>query len=97
MAESLKERQARLAERLKTEPSKAPIQEVNPVTGPEPKQAAKAASADADELVQLNSKVPKTLRKALQRIAFNEDREMRDVVQEALEAYVKERQSIIIG
>lgn len=88
MAESLKERQARLAERLKTEPSKAPIQEVNPVTGPELKQVAKALAVDTEELVQLNSKVPKTLRKALQRIAFNEDREMRDVVQEALEAYV---------
>lgn len=91
MAESLKERQARLAEKLKTEPPKTPIQEVNPVAQPEIKSAAKATTATVDDLVQLNTKVPKALHKAIRRISVEEEIEIRDIVREALEAYVKGR------
>lgn len=91
MAESLKERQARLAEKLKTEPPKTPIQEVNPVAQPEAKSTAKASAATVDDLVQLNSKIPKALHKAIRRISVEEEIEIRDIVREALEAYVKGR------
>lgn len=91
MAESLKERQARLADKLKNEPPKAPIQEVNPVAQPEPKPAAKVNDAVVDDLVQLNVKVPKALHKAIRRIAVEDDIEIRDIVRDALEAYVKGR------
>lgn len=91
MAESLKERQARLAEKLKNEPPKAPIQEVNPVTPSEPGPAAKANAAVADDLVQLNTKVPKALHKAIRRISVEDEIEIRDIVRAALEAYVKGR------
>lgn len=91
MAESLKERQARLADKLKNEPPKAPIQEVNPVTTSEPRATAKPSAAPVDDLVQLNTKVPKALHKAIRRISVEEDIEIRDIVREALETYVKGR------
>lgn len=91
MAESLKERQARLAEKLKNEPPKAPIQEVNPVAEPDVKPASKSAQSADDELVQLNAKVPKSLLKKVRRIAVDEEIDIRDIVREALEAYIKGR------
>ncbi|NID13671.1 hypothetical protein [Fibrivirga algicola] len=91
MAESLKERQARLADKLKNEPHKAPIQEVNPVAQPDPKSATNPNAATIDDLVQLNTKVPKALHKAIRRISVEEDIEIRDIVRDALETYVKGR------
>lgn len=90
MAESLKERQARLAEKLKNEPPKAPIQEVNPVIEAV-KQPVKERENAEDDLVQLNAKVPKSLLKAVRRLSVEEEKEIRDIVREALEAYVKGR------
>lgn len=91
MAESLKERQARLAEKLKNEPPKAPIQEVNPVVEPEVKPASKSTQSADDELVQLNAKVPKSLLKKVRRIAVEDEMEIRDIVRHALEAFVNNR------
>lgn len=90
MAESLKERQARLAEKLKNEPPKAPIQEVNPVIEAVTQPVKERENAE-DDLVQLNAKVPKSLLKAVRRLSVEEEKEIRDIVREALEAYVKGR------
>lgn len=92
MAESLKERQARLAERLKTEPHKAPIQEVNPVSEPDKiPQKESASSTVIDDLVQFNVKVPKAMAKAVRQAALDEDKDIRDIVQEAIKAYLDVR------
>jgi predicted GNAT superfamily acetyltransferase len=88
MAESLKERQARLAEKLKSEPPKAPIQEVNPVADT---PTAKAAVLTADDLVQFNVKIPKQMAKAVKQVALDDEVDIRDVVRNAIDAYLKGR------
>ncbi len=92
MAESLKERQARLAERLKTEPHRAPIQEVNPVSEPD-KVSQKDSTAGIDNLVQFNVKVPKAMAKAVRQAALDEDKEIREIVQEAIRLYLDARKA----
>lgn len=92
MAESLKERQARLAEKLKTEPHKAPIQEVNPVSEPD-KVTPKDSTAGIDNLVQFNVKVPKAMAKAVRQAALDEDKEIREIVQEAIKLYLDARKA----
>lgn len=92
MAESLKERQARLAERLKTEPHKASIQEVNPVSGPDKSpQREIGKSTVVDDLVQFNVKVPREMAKAVRQVALDEDKDIRDIVQEAIRAFLESR------
>ncbi|MBO0931868.1 hypothetical protein [Fibrella aquatilis] len=92
MAESLKERQARLAEKLKTEPHKAPIQEVNPVAEPDKTpQRESTNNSVIDDLVQFNVKVPKAMAKAVRQVSLDEDKDIRDIVQEAIKAYLDAR------
>ncbi len=91
MAETLKERQARLAERLKTEVPRAPIQEVNPVAEADEKFPAKKDWPKSDELVQFNVKLPKKLAKAIRQVALDDEKDIRDVVQEAVQEYLKTR------
>jgi predicted GNAT superfamily acetyltransferase len=91
MAESLKERQARLADRLKSEPPKAPIQEVNPVVATDDRVSSKTASQIADDLVQFNVKIPKQMAKAVKQVALDDEVDIRDVVRQAIDAYLKKR------
>jgi len=93
MAESLKERQARMAEKLKTEAPKTPLQEVNPVTEAESNKTTQnnPVAADGSELVQLNCKVSKRMLKGVRQSALDQDKEIRDVVREALEEYLAKR------
>ncbi|MBO0939244.1 hypothetical protein J2I47_22010 [Fibrella sp. HMF5335] len=92
MAETLAERKARLADKLKNEPSMAPIQEVNPVSEVD-KPATKWAINKDDELVQLNVKVPRNMSKAIKQIALDDEVDIREVVWEAISQYLKKRKS----
>ncbi|CCH03562.1 hypothetical protein FAES_pFAES01068 (plasmid) [Fibrella aestuarina BUZ 2] len=92
MAESLKERQARLADRLKSEPPKAPIQEVNPVVATDERTTMKTvAPPTADDLVQFNVKIPKQMAKAVKQVALDDEVDIRDVVRVAIDEYLKRR------
>ncbi len=91
MAESLKERQARLAEKLKTEPAKAPLQEVNPVAVEEEAFPTKSKWPKSAELVQFNVKLPKPLAKAVRQAALDDERDIREVVQDAISQYIESR------
>ncbi|MEZ0612376.1 hypothetical protein ACAW74_27960 [Fibrella sp. WM1] len=90
MAETLAERKARLADKLKNEPSQTPIQEVNPVAEVD-KPATKSAINKDDELVQLNVKVPRNMSKAIKQIALDDEVDIREVVWEAISQYLKKR------
>jgi hypothetical protein len=95
MAESLKERQARLAEKLKTEPAKAPLQEVNPVAVAVDEEAfpPKSKWPKSAELVQFNVKLPKPLAKAVRQAALDDERDIREVVQDAIRQYIESRKA----
>lgn len=93
MAESLKERQAKLAERLKTETPKTPLQEVNPVTEADRPASKISTTTTEDNLVQFNVKVPKSMAKAVRQAALDEDKEIRDIVQEAIRSYLQQRKT----
>ncbi len=94
MAESLKERQAKLAERLKTETPKTPLQKVNPVTESDKPASKTSTTINEDNLVQFNVKVPKSMAKAVRQAALDEDKEIRDIVQEAIKGYLERRKTV---
>jgi hypothetical protein len=82
MEKSYKEKRNSFAERLKTTPAAAQMQKVEPVQTEvvEPKI----------EEVQINAWIPKDLMKRVKTKAVQEERSLKDVVTEALLAYVGE-------
>jgi hypothetical protein len=82
MEKNYKEKRNSFAERLKTTPAAAQMQKVEPVQTivVEPKI----------EEVQINAWIPKDLMKRVKTKAVQEERSLKDVVTEALLAYVGE-------
>lgn len=82
MEKDYKEKRNSFAERLKTTPAAAQIQKVEPVQAVivEPKI----------EEVQINAWIPKDLMKRVKTKAVQEERSLKEIVTEALLAYVGE-------
>jgi hypothetical protein len=81
MESSYKERMDGLANRLKSEQPKTPIQEVKPVAI---KEIAKA------EIAQLNVWIPKDLVKRMKSYGIEKELSLKEITTLALEAYLKE-------
>jgi len=75
------EKRSSFAERLKSTPAPATIQQVQPVA-PEPTKI---------EEVQINAWIPKTLMKRLKTHAVEHEQSLKDIVTAALEQYLSER------
>jgi hypothetical protein len=81
MESSYKERMGGLANRLKSEQPKTPIQEVKPVAV---KEIAKV------EIAQLNVWIPKDLVKRMKSYGIEKELSLKEITTLALEAYLKE-------
>jgi hypothetical protein len=81
MSNDYKERMGGLANRLKSEQPKTPIQEVKPVAV---KEEAKIETA------QLNVWIPKDLVKRMKSYGIESDLSLKDITTQAIEAYLKE-------
>jgi len=81
MSNDYKERMGGLANRLKSEQPKTPIQEVKPIVV---KEEAKIATA------QLNVWIPKELVKRMKSYGIEKELSLKDITTQAIEAYLKE-------
>ncbi|WPU94831.1 hypothetical protein SNE25_04755 [Mucilaginibacter sabulilitoris] len=68
--EDYKNKLGNLAEKLKKEPAKTPIQEVHPV---------KEASTEKEEEAQLNTWIPKTLLRRMKSYGIEKDLSLKDL------------------
>jgi predicted GNAT superfamily acetyltransferase len=84
MESSYKERMGGLANRLKSEQPKTPIQEVKPVAIKAIKEIARAETA------QLNVWIPKDLVKRIKSYGIEKELSLKEITTLALEAYLKE-------
>lgn len=71
-----------LADKLKNEQPKTPIQEVNPV---------KIAAASKEAEVQLNTWIPKTLLKKIKRLGLDFDLSLKEINIQALELFLEHK------
>jgi len=81
MSSNYKERVGGLADRLKSEQPKTPIQEVKPIIV---KEEAKIATA------QLNVWIPKELVKRMKSYGIEKELSLKEITTQAIEAYLKE-------
>jgi hypothetical protein len=80
--ENYKNKLGNLADRLKQEQPKIPIQEVLPV---------KAAAIPNEPEVQFNNRIPKTLLKRLKTFGLEYDESLKDINIKALEFYLNQK------
>lgn len=77
--EDYKKKLGGLADKLKKDPPKTPVQEVLPVkTAPDPKEAE----------VQFNNRIPKGLLKRLKAFGLDADESLKEINIQALELYL---------
>lgn len=75
-----KEKLGGLANRLKTEQPKTPIQEVTPI---------KAVAENKPDTAQLNVWIPKALLKKMKILGLEQELSLKEITIKALEAYLK--------
>lgn len=79
--EDYKNKLGNLADKLKKESPKTPIQEVQPVKAASPK----------DPEVQFNNRIPKGLLKRLKAVGLDNDISLKDITIDALELYLSHK------
>jgi hypothetical protein len=84
--EDYKNRLGSLADKLKKDPPKTPVQEVQPV---------KAVPAPQESDVQFNNRIPKGLLKRLKAFGLDSDESLKDINIKALELYLSQKASPI--
>ena len=80
--EDYKNRLGSLADKLKKDPPKTPVQEVLPI---------KAVPAPQEAEVQFNNRIPKGLLKRLKAFGLDSDESLKDINIKALELYLNQK------